>query len=242
MKKLLVILVSVLAISTISCKNNKNNEELNGAHKVVVEEVLQANAYTYLNVTENGNEQWIAVTRIDDVKKGDTFYYKDFMEMKNFESKDLNRTFESVYFIQDLKRNAEGFQAMSQQPQMPEGHVPVGGEHQGTPNVAQESIEIEPVDGGITIQELYSNAAKYDGQQILVKGKVVKTNYGIMDKNWFHIQDGTAADDKFDLTITSVEEGVNVGDVVVFEGTVTLNKDFGHGYSYEILLEEGTLK
>jgi len=242
MKKLLVILMSVMTIATISCKNTKNNDALNGSHKVVVDEVVQANAYTYLNVTENGKEQWIAVTKIDDVKVGDTFYYKEFMEMKNFESKDLNRTFESVYFIQDLKRNVEGFQAKSQQPQMPEGHVPVGEKHEGTPNVEQQAIEIEPVDGGITIQELYANAAKYDGKKILVKGKVVKTNYEIMDRNWFHIQDGTAADDKFDLTITSVEEGVNVGDVVVFEGTVTLNKDFGHGYSYEILLEEGKLK
>ena len=29
-----------------------------------------------------------------------------------------------------------------------------------------------------------------------------------------------------------------VGDVVTVEGKVTLDKDFGHGYFYEIIIEE----
>jgi hypothetical protein len=31
---------------------------------------------------------------------------------------------------------------------------------------------------------------------------------------------------------------VALGDVVIFEGTIGLNKDFGSGYSYELLMEE----
>jgi hypothetical protein len=33
---------------------------------------------------------------------------------------------------------------------------------------------------------------------------------------------------------------VKVGDIVKFEGTVAINKDFGHGYKYDLLLEDAT--
>jgi hypothetical protein len=35
---------------------------------------------------------------------------------------------------------------------------------------------------------------------------------------------------------------LNVGDVVVIEGTVTLNKDFGSGYFFEVILEDSVVK
>lgn len=239
MKNTLLILITVTAIIFTSCKSKNNTEELNGVHKVIVKEVLQANAYTYLNVTENGTDQWIAVSKMD-AKEGETYYYKDFMEMKYFESKDLSRTFESVYFIQDLKSGIEGFQVM-EQPKMPEGHAALTG-HEGKPTISKADVAIEPVEGGITIAELFTNKEKYSGKKVLIRGKVVKTNFEIMDKNWFHIQDGTSAEGKFDLTITSLEKEVNVDDILTFEGTIALNKDFGHGYKYEILLEDGVIK
>ena len=31
------------------------------------------------------------------------------------------------------------------------------------------------------------------------------------------------------------------GDIVIFEGTITLNKDFGGGYSYEVVMEKAKL-
>ena len=62
-----------------------------------------------------------------------------------------------------------------------------------------------------------------------------------MGKNWVHLQDGTGEPGNDDLLVTTQEE-VAVGDVVVFEGTIVLNKDFGSGYSYEILMEEAKLQ
>ena len=59
-----------------------------------------------------------------------------------------------------------------------------------------------------------------------------------MGKNWVHLQDGTRFENKFDLTITT-DVVVNKGDEVTFEGIITLNKDFGAGYSYDVLMEDG---
>lgn len=239
MKNAILILIATVTIMFTSCKTKDNAEELNGTHKVLVKEVLQANAYTYLNVTENDVEQWIAVSKMD-AQVGETYYYKDFMEMKYFESKDLSRTFESVYFIQDLKSDVADFQ-IAEQPKMPEGHADLTG-HEGKPTISKADVAIEPIEGGITIAELFANKEKYNGKKVIIRGKVVKTNFEIMDKNWFHIQDGTSAEGKFDLTITSLEKGVNVDDILTFEGTIALDKDFGHGYKYEILLENGIKK
>ena len=101
--------------------------------------------------------------------------------------------------------------------------------------------KIEPAKDGITIAELFENKEKYNGKTVKTKGQVTKYNAAIMKKNWIHIQDGTEYNGKFDLVATSNQE-FNVGDVVTIEGTVSLNKDFGYGYSYEILIENAVVK
>jgi len=99
---------------------------------------------------------------------------------------------------------------------------------------------VAPAKGGITIGELYAKKDSYSAKPVKIKGEVVKFNKQIMGKNWIHIQDGTNNNGSFDLTITS-DETVKVGDVVTIEGIITLNKDFGYGYSYDIILENGKL-
>ena len=84
---------------------------------------------------------------------------------------------------------------------------------------------------------MFSNVNSYANKIIKIKGKVVKVNNAIMDKNWAHIQDGTKSGSDFDLTVTT-NDMVNVGDVVTFTGKIALNKDFGFGYSYKVLLED----
>jgi hypothetical protein len=69
---------------------------------------------------------------------------------------------------------------------------------------------------------------------------VVKVNNEVMDRNWVHIQDGTNDSGNFDLTVTT-REFVKIDDVIEFEGTVVLNKDFGAGYFYELIMEGGTV-
>ena len=69
---------------------------------------------------------------------------------------------------------------------------------------------------------------------------MVKVNNGILEKNWVHIVDGTQFENKKSLTVTT-NELIKVGDTVTFKGKITIDKDFGYGYVYDILLEEGEL-
>jgi hypothetical protein len=92
-----------------------------------------------------------------------------------------------------------------------------------------------------TIEGLYASKEKLNGQRIQVKGKVVKVNTGIMGRNFFHIQDGSGKAGANDLTVTT-QQDVHVGDDVLVTGLVTLNRDFGAGYSYPLILEEATVE
>ena len=67
-------------------------------HEVVVKEVLQASGYTYVLVEEASMEYWMAVTKVD-VKAGDKIYYENAMEMQDFESKELNKVFDKILFV-----------------------------------------------------------------------------------------------------------------------------------------------
>ncbi len=102
------------------------------------------------------------------------------------------------------------------------------------------SIEIDPPDGGVAISELYENRSNYESKTVTVRGKVVKYSPNIMGRNWIHIQDGTGEIGSHDLTITTGDE-IAVGEIGTFEGVLNLEKDFGSGYYYELILEDARL-
>ena len=101
----------------------------------------------------------------------------------------------------------------------------------------KEDVKIEKVEGVVSIGNLLADKAAYDGKIITVSGKITKVNKAILGKNWLHIQDGTEFEGLYDLTITTALEPL-VGDVVTLKGKITLNKDFGYGYFYDILMED----
>lgn len=100
------------------------------------------------------------------------------------------------------------------------------------------NVAVEPCKECITISNLLANKKTYSGKVIRVKGQVTKYNPEIMGKNWVHIQDGSEFEGGYDLTVTTDKE-VKVGETITFEGKIVLDKDFGYGYFYNVLMEEG---
>ena len=66
--------------------------------KAKVLSVINVPQYTYLEVTQNQQTLWLAASTVTG-KKGDVIRFDNGMEMKNFQSKSLNRTFPSVFFV-----------------------------------------------------------------------------------------------------------------------------------------------
>lgn len=80
------------------------------------------------------------------------------------------------------------------------------------------------------------------GQTIQAAGKVVKVNNGIMGRNFVHVQDGSgdAATGSNNLIVTS-KQTAQVGDQVAISGTVVVDRDFGSGYLYPLLIEDASI-
>ncbi len=227
------LLLSV-CISFNSCNSSKNKHS--NIHEVVVKEVLQAGDYTYLNVTEGDSTRWIAAPAIEAVT-GKTYYYKGGSLIKNFKSKELNRTFDAVVLIENLSA-----EPIPEKENNGAGSDSGALKKPGKPVLTKKDMKIEPAKGGISIEELYKNKANYSGKTVKVRGVVTKLNEGIMDKNWIHLQDGTDYKGDFDLTATSADLTATVGDTITLEGKIALDKDFGYNYFYKVLMENTVKK
>jgi hypothetical protein len=214
-----------IATSLIACEKEtkKNKKESSFAHEVVAKEIIQVSGYTYVRSEENGKEVWLAAPSFDG-KVGQTYFFNEGLEMVQFKSKELNKTFESILFLQNIHNNPNG----------KDKTIPV---EKVKPLPKKENIKIEKVEGVTTVEELFGNLSSFKGKKIRVKGKVTKFNAMIMNKNWIHLEDGTKYGSDYDLIITS-KQTFEVGDVVTLEGVVATNIDLGYGYKYKVLIEE----
>lgn len=194
-------------------------------HQIVAAEALNTDKYTYIRARENEEEYWIAIAKRD-IKVGKTYFYRGGLMKKNFQSKEFNRVFETIYLVGDFWEEGAANSASAS------GIPPASASVEPPKNVT-------PAPGAIKISELVAHLSKYEGKTVKITGKCVKVNPMIMGKNWIHLQDGSGKN--LDLTVTTTDM-VQLGDIVTLEGTLTLNKDFGAGYRYEYIVEGAVVK
>lgn len=228
-----IVLATLVASSCVQNKNPQQAQNVAQANQNVFEvtEVVQGKTYTYLNVKENMTNRWVAVSH-QEAKPGDVFYYDSALQMTDFHSKEIDRTFDVIYFVNQISKTPLN----KQQPMAAE--MPTG--HTGKVAAKSAEVELEKTEGELTISDVFAKRADFTSKEFEIRGVVVKVNKQVMGKNWVHIQDGTASEGKFDLTITTQAE-VEVGDEVTFKGKLTLEKDFGAGYYYDVIMEDATL-
>lgn len=247
MKTLRLFIVTLLTLCLASCDSgpkviesepasesgNPVSQEMPGIqtpvdeeHKVIAEEALNTEKYTYVRVNENGESFWIAIPK-SAVEIGATYYYKGGLLKKNFPSREHNRIFETIYLVSGISKQPFGSAVDQAFPQKQDAEAIASPQN------------VKPAAGAIKIADIVGNLSKYDGKMVKVTGKCVKINPMIMGRNWIHIQDGSA--NNFDLTVTTAEN-VSLGDVVTMEGTIAVNKDFGAGYKYNVIMEWATVK
>lgn len=202
------------------------NAEGTATGKVV--ETMNAANYTYVRVKTASGDIWAATTTFK-VAVGDEVIVPLENPMEQFHSQSLNRDFPLVYFATSIGVAGAGAAAGPEPP---------------APSAAavQVTEPIAPAPGGTSIATLWANRKTLVGKTVTVRGKVVKFNGAILGLNWTHIQDGSgsAKDGTNDITITS-EAGAKLGDVVTVTGTVVIDKDFGAGYAYKVLLQNASI-
>lgn len=222
----LAVIIFLIACSSEENKNIGDMDELkNEPHIAKVIDKIEVKGYNYLQVSENKEDYWIAVPTMD-IQVGETVYFSKFMVMKDFKSETIDRTFDKILFIEDARKSPT-----------PEEMKNI---HSGSASLEKQNITIEPLSDGFTIEKIFKEKSSLKGKTVKVKGKVVKYNHQIMKRNWIHIQDGTGSENNYDLVITSDNE-TKVGDIIVAEGKLATDKDFGAGYFFSVILEDAKI-
>ncbi|MDP3544395.1 MAG: nucleotide-binding protein [Elusimicrobiota bacterium] len=232
MKTLLMLTAALLAFSPLA-----SAADLTGT----VVETMDSGGYTYLLLkTPAGAQKWAAVSKAK-IKKGSKATVTGAMEMKDFESPSLKRKFSTIAF---------GSLADS----APAGHGAHGGAGMGDamggipPHGSRAEvkgpIKVTKAAGpdARTIGEVYAQKKELKGKEVVVAGKVVKYNPGILDRNWAHLRDGSgsAKDGSDDITVLLKDE-TELGKTITVRGKVTLDKDLGGMYKFPVALEDAVL-
>lgn len=208
------------------------------AGKVI--QTMNAGGYSYVYIEQaDGTKKWVAVTQMA-VKVGDQISFKPGMEMGRFESKALNRSFDSIIFSEGPISGAAA--SAVPDPGKNEGVSP-GSQGATKDKAAKISVSKATGPNAVTVAEAYGKSAKLNKKKVVIHGQVVKVSSGIMGKNWIHIQDGTGSAKKktHNLVCTSKTDIADVGDVVTITGTLIKDRDFGAGYKYAVIIEDAKI-
>ncbi|NIM02256.1 MAG: hypothetical protein GTN89_16135 [Acidobacteria bacterium] len=194
-------------------------------------ETLDVSGYTYVRLETTEGEVWAAVPSVP-LEVGNKISIANPQAMGRFESKALGRTFEEIYFGTLPKKRTSP-------PLMTSGANP-----HGSASTA-EKIAVQKASGptGRTVAEVYATKGDLDGKVVSLRGKVVKFSEDILGRNWIHLRDGSgdAATGTHDITVTTSATAA-VGEVILIEGTVGLDRDFGSGYRYAVIVEDARIK
>jgi hypothetical protein len=210
-------------------------------------EIIDAPPYTYLRLKTASGETWAAVNKAS-VKKGSEVTIVDPIAMDGFESKMLKRKFDHIVFgtlAGTAPMNSSGSAGV-------QGAAPaispekIGELHSNVSKTTADvgKIKVKKAEGanGKTVEEIYAGKASLKDSTVKVRGKVVKYNPSIMGKNWIHVRDGSGSAEKRDNDIAvTTQSSAAVGDTVTVAGTLRVDKDFGSGYRYAVIIEDATV-
>lgn len=206
-------------------------------------ETVDASSYSYLRLETADGEAWAAVpkARLD---IGSQVVLLDPQAMSDFESKTLGRTFDTIYF-----GTLEGHSAappMARSGANPHGEMQEGmGSGANSADASAAPIEVAKAEGadGRSIAELHANRDDLSGKTVALRGRVVKYSAGIMGRNWIHLQDGSGDPTTGTNDVTVTSSGTTaVGEIVLVRGTVAVDKDFGAGYRYAVIVEDASVE
>lgn len=109
------LLTSVMVLSSASFAAGDNTQGFQAARELTgqamgdkqgfggkVTDVIEVPNYTYVELAHGKNKLWLATSKAD-VKKGDYVSFADGQAMHKFHSKTLNRTFDEIYFVNDIE-------------------------------------------------------------------------------------------------------------------------------------------
>lgn len=244
---LIGLLVSLLAAASAypmpGMAKGESGAELSAEGEPITGKILEAlnsSGYTYLLLERGGVKDWVAIPELV-VTVGEEVELQPGVQMGEFKSKPLNRTFEQILFSggptekynEKRKINAHKGVDMSK---------PAPG-NKKTETKVIEGLKVEKAAGNnsYSLAEVMQRRNELQDKVIIVRGQVVKVSTSIMNRNWVHLMDGSGKSGDNKLVITT-QDTPDVGAVVTATGVFHNNVDFGGGYKYETIMENAVVK
>ena len=208
-----------MALVTLACSFTLHAGDV---FEGTVVDTLQGGGYTYMQIDDTKKKYWVAVEGTK-VEKGTEVRFTEELKAKNFESKSLNRTFDEIVFASNLQYRT---------------NVP----EKGNLELITEQVKESPYkqNGTMSVKEAWEKRVSLKDKTIAIRGRVVKASANIIGRNWIHIQDGTGEGSEVGRIVFTSKELPKVGDIVTASGVVSVDKDFGSGYFYKIIVENAT--
>ena len=248
-------------VPVLTAQQNSQSNTVEGT----VLETMNAAGYTYVNVSTPDGTRWVAIPE-SKIETGASLAFSPGMEMKDFHSKSLGKTFPSIIFSPGLAgqkpasphgslasskpKATDSFeaavQAERQAASSPSSQIQPaqgsGGSQGAIAPYSEISVEKAAGENSFTVGELFEKKKELDGKQVRIRGQVVKYNPNIMGRNWLHLQDGTGdpMHNTHDLVVTTTAE-IGSPEIITIEGTLAADKDFGAGYSYAVIIENAAI-
>ncbi len=185
-------------------------------------ETFNSGGYTYVQIETDKGPVW-AAGPASAINKDDKVSFIGKVAMTDFYSKSLDRRFKTIYFVDSYIINGEKNSNSNIDP------------HKNIDKKQAAALKpFSKADNGKNIAEILENKENLAGTKIKIRGQVSKYTAQVLGKNWIHIRDSSSNQD---ITITT-DADAQINDIIVAEGKLVLNKDYGYGYIYEVLIED----
>jgi hypothetical protein len=235
-------------------------------------ETMDAAGYTYLKIDSEQGQVWVAIPQskveVDTVVMANPGMAMADFESKTLKktfdviifssglgdpSKPFNPKKDSAMGATGGSSFADAMQAEAANPHAGAGMggamggmamgAPSGGSSTAIVPASEVKVDKAKGDNAQTVGECFDKAKDLNNSKVKVQGKVMKVSKMIMGKNWVHLQDGTGNPMKntHDLVVTTMADPA-LDSIVVIEGTLHANKDFGAGYKYVVIIEDAEVK
>ncbi len=214
-----------IAASAETPTQDKNATHHSGVFSGELLETFNSGGYTYAHLKTDSGDVWAAGPKTS-IHKSDKVSFIGKVAMIDFYSKSLDRKFKNIYFVDAYIINGVSTRDMAIDPHKKVDQQPIAA--------------LKPfakVKNGQNVTEILANKDKLAGKTVKIRGQVSKYTASVMGKNWLHIRDSSSNQD---ITITT-DANAQLNDVVIAEGQLVLNKDYGYGYVYEVLIEDAKL-
>lgn len=225
-------------------------------------ETMSGAGYTYVQLDTDTGPVWAALPE-SSVTVGESLVLQPGLVMNDFHSKTFDRTFSAIVFSPGF---ASAELAPADSPERPQT-APTAVDDPFAAAVAAErgspqpaaipqsggssaaiapfvDVEVAQASGenSYRVGDVHAKASQLAGTTVRVRGTVVKFNANIMGRNWVHLQDGSGdpLTNTHDLVVTTNQE-LTKDQVVTIEGTVAVDRDFGAGYRYDVLVEQAAV-